>query len=415
MSFVPVTIWVDTDFDGAKDSSELVTVSASRDISEANVFNFHRWVYIVDDGPVGGNLTNADWMKTSATPQQGSEYNSGIIVLNVAPEWVQHPKLTTSFNEFGVITSAFLSGQFDDAGMLDAHAVQVLVNGEQRVYQEYAPGLSAFTLNVGMLTPGDGDKITVNLYDDDRGITSFYISLGSIVSKSFIANVYTASGVGSVSSAFSTVDGGDEAASAATLRLQGFGATTFLQFGENPGSPYSNGDFRLYSRDNYAVGFDGTKVQYFEHIDSRLNAGYEFGVFQGEIDDRDRYKTLIDDTSGEMGVLVHGRPDPFLEDGFDQVMTRTSSDIWFKLDVGFSMQNNFAKFSLLDTDSSAFPSNRVWIDGGLVSNYQQSTLVKLWQSSPSLGNQYVVGRSELGVFERQYDLITGEYWIPVED
>ncbi len=344
----------------------------------------------------------------------GEEFASGVLTFNVAPTWVDYPTLYSNFNEFGVIVNSTISGIFSDVGTQDAHAVQILVNGTQRVYQEYAAGVIGFSLDVGLLTPGDGEEIVVKLIDDDLGAITFYITLATIVSKSFIANIYTTGGVGEVAS-----QGGlaPDAAAAANVRLQGFGATSVAQFRENPGSPFSEGDFRLYSRDVYAVGYDGEQVQYFDYLNtgSALNAGFEFGVFQGEIEERNRYYSLNSSTSGIAGVFVHGRPDPFLEPGFDLVMTRTSSEIWFSLDVAFSVQDNYAKFSLVDSDSSAFPSNRIWIDAELEGNYQQSTFVKLWQSSPTLGGQYVAGRDETGIFEWQYYLVTENYWLAVEN
>jgi hypothetical protein len=95
-------------------------------------------------------------------------------------------------------------------------------------------------------------------------------------------------------------------------------------------------------------------------------------------------------------------------------MERNSTDIWYKLDVKFVMMGNFADFSVVATDSSAFPSNRVWIDTILETDYQQGTMVKLWQSSPTLGGAFVVGRSEIGIFERQYYL-DDHFWMPVEN
>ena len=353
-------------------------------------------------------------MDITATPEGGEDFNSSILTQNAPPTWVDYPSLYSNFNDHGVIVNSTLSGLFHDVGVQDYHAVQVFVNGTERAHEEYLPGVNAFSIALGILTPGNGEQIEVKLIDDDLGFTTFYITLATIVSKSFIANVYTTGGVGSVSSLGGLAP---EAALAATARLQGFGATTFAQFRENPGSPFSEGDFRLYSRDVYAVGFDGEAVQYYDHLTdgSAINGGYEFGIFQGGIYERNQYALLTSSTAGTAGVFVHGRPDPFLEDGFDQVMIRTSSDIWFKLDISFAMQGNYAAFSLLDTDSSAFPSNRVWINVDMASDYQQSTLVKLWQSSPLHGRRFVVGRDETGIFEQQSYYVTGNVWMPIEN
>ena len=87
------------------------------------------------------------------------------------------------------------------------------------------------------------------------------------------------------------------------------------------------------------------------------------------------------------------------------------------------MAGNFAEFTLAKQESSAFPSNRIWIDGERKRNYLQSCLVKLWQSSPRLGKPFVVSHQETGVFEKQPYLIikinrpippSGLWW-PIEN
>jgi hypothetical protein len=413
---VEVAVWADLNFDGVKTPNEVSTVQATRN-SQSNVngdrfYEFNTSFLVLDDGPSPGNGGGADSLTIKATPVGGPAYNSFMIVQNVAPTWVDYPTLNGSYNENGIIESASISGIFQDRGFLDRHGVQVLVNGVVRNQQLIPESGVGFSIDIGLITPSDGERITVRLFDDDLGETTFFITLATVVSKSFIANIYNANGAGTVRSA----DAADQNyGMSATNRLLLFGASTAAQFQENPG-PLTDGDFRLYSRDVYAVGFDGTSVKYFDHVTdgSALRGGYELVVYQGEIEERNRYTTLSSTTSGTAGVFVYGRPDPDLEDDFDLIMTRTSSDIWYKLDVGFTMQGNFADFSVVDTDSSAFPSNRVWIDSNLEADYQQSTLVKLWQSSPTLGRTFVVGRDELGIFERQYYL-GDSFWMPVEN
>lgn len=413
---VEVAVWADLNFDGIKDSNEVATVQATR-TSQSNLngdrfYEFSTSFLVLDDGPSPGNGGGADSLTITATPVGGTAYDSFMIVQNVAPTWVDYPTLNGSYNENGIIESASISGIFRDPGFLDRHGVQVLVNGVVRNEQLIPESRVGFSIDIGVITPSDGERITVRLFDDDLGETTFYITLSTVVSKSFIANIYTANGAGTVRAA---EPADQDYAMSATNRLLAFGAITAGTFRENPG-PLTQDDFRLYSRDVYAVGFDGSSVQYFEHVTegSVLLGGVEPSGYQGEIEAQNRYATQTSQVGGSAGLFVFGRPDPSLEGVFDAVMERTSTDIWYKLDVKFTMQGNFANFSVVSTDSSAFPSNRVWIDTTLRADYQQSTFVKLWQSSPILGGTFVVGRDESGIFERQYYL--GEqFWVPVEN
>jgi|GEM_PF-1010553 len=413
---VEVAFWADVNFNGVKDSAEVATIQAIRNsqdsLSGDYFYVFNTSFLVLDDGPSPGNGTPVDVLNIRATPLGGTTYNSFMLVQNVAPSWVDYPTLAASYNEYGVIESASISGIFQDSGLLDRHGVQVFVNGVLRTEQLTPEYRTGFSVDLGVLTPNDGEKITINLLDDDQGVTTFYITLATVVSKSFIANIYTANGTGKVRAA----DPSDQNyAMSATNRLLYFGAATAAQFRENPG-PLTEDDFRLYSRDIYAVGFDGGAVRYFEHVTegSILRGGVEAFGYQGEIEERNRYTSQASQVSGIAGVFVFGRPDPSLESGFDSVMERNSTDIWYKLDVKFVMMGNFADFSVVATDSSAFPSNRVWIDTILETDYQQGTMVKLWQSSPTLGGAFVVGRSEIGIFERQYYL-DDHFWMPVEN
>lgn len=422
---VEVKVWADLNFDGIRDATEVAIVQAFRTdqatASGDRLYKFETWFYVFDDGPSPGNGTPVDPLQIVAKPSGGIDYNSFIIVLNVDPTWIDYPILSKSYNEFGVIENATVSGSFHNAGILDAHTVSIYVNGVKERHQEIPVGLLDFTIDVGPLTPADGEKITIKLLDDDGGKAMFYITLASVVSKSFIADVYATGGAGSVSVAAAnpveTTEAAEDAASAANLRLAAFAAATRLQFAEDPTAASTRGDSRLHSRHDYVVGYDGAKVRYFQRIHEYLQAGFELYVLPAAIceDSVLRYEAITEEKSGKAGVFIIGSPNWVLEPGINVPLRRTSTDIWYELNFKFDMVGNYARLSLENTDASSFPSNRIWINETLKNDYQQKTTVKLWQSSPTHGLNMVVGRREQGNFERQTDLLTGAYWIPLEN
>ena len=190
---VEVAVWADVNFNGVKDSAEVATIQAIRNsqdsLSGDYFYVFNTSFLVLDDGPSPGNGTPVDVLNIRATPLGGATYNSFMLVQNVAPSWVDYPTLAANYNEYGVIESASISGIFQDSGLLDRHGVQVFVNGVLRTEQLIPEYRTSFNVDLGVLTPNDGEKITINLLDDDQGVTTFYITLATVVSKSFIANI----------------------------------------------------------------------------------------------------------------------------------------------------------------------------------------------------------------------------------
>ncbi len=424
---INIEFWADIDFDGLRDADEILSLRATKTLDGAQdwayFYEFSEILQLKDDGSSPGNFIPWDRMLIEAKPADGEEYQSSIIVENVAPTWVLSPTLDMQFDEDGVATKTVVKGVFSDIGDWDAHKVEILVDGESQVSHTLGPGVVDFEIELDELSePSLGCHITVNLFDDDLGEANFYITLAEVVSKSYIKNLIRAGGTGSVKAhpAWGLPVETAPEAEAANQRLDLFAGGTVASFRENP--TCFSGDCRLYSRSLYAVGFDGTKLKYFDFIkDGSFNeGGHELWSFYGSIQERDRYKTTnFEAGTGTAGVFIFGAPAAALEPGFQSVMRRTSKNIWVDFGVKFSMAGNFAEFTLAKQESSAFPSNRIWIDGERKRNYLQSCLVKLWQSSPRLGKPFVVSHQETGVFEKQPYLThlippSGLWW-PIEN
>lgn len=425
---IDVEFWADIDFDGLRDADEMLSLRATKILDSAQdwayFYEFSETLQLKDDGPSPGNFIRWDRMLITAKPTDGEEYQSSIIVENVAPTWVLSPTLDMQFDEDGVATKVSVKGVFSDIGDWDAHKVEVLVDGEKQVSKILAPGVTDFEVELdGPLEPASGSRITVDLFDDDLGEAHFYITLAGVISKSYIKNLARAGGTGSVKAhpAFGIPGRTAVEAAAANSRLDLFAAGTVAKFRENP-DWFTKNDCRLYSRSLYAVGFDGTQLKYFDFLkDGSFNiGGHELWSFHGSIQERDRYKTTdFEAATGKAGVFIFGAPDNGLEPGFQLVMRRTSKNIWADFGVQFFMAGNFAEFTLVKEESSAFPSNRIWIDGERKRNYLQSCLVKLWQSSPRLGKPFVVSHEETGIFEKQPYCVPlfppNSLWWPIEN
>jgi hypothetical protein len=86
---------------------------------------------------------------------------------------------------------------------------------------------------------------------------------------------------------------------------------------------------------------------------------------------------LATDGTYEFAWSGKGRPHPAVEPGFWAVFPRTSVYIWHSLRGRFTMVGGRLNVTV-ELEDSEFPSDRVYVDGGVVAESPQHELSDLW-------------------------------------
>jgi hypothetical protein len=149
-------------------------------------------------------------------------------------------------------------------------------------------------------------------------------------------------------------------------------------FNDNPITDAEDGRYRLYTKIEMkaCVGVNNVLAL---TITTDQDGGTELPFISGSIDLSYR-KHVLSPSEIDVEWMGWGHPNAFVEPQMQIVAMRTSINIWHDVTVNVKAVNGKPQIKLKTVTQSAFPSVRVWQDGGNPIYYhQQGPFSALWE------------------------------------
>ena len=162
---------------------------------------------------------------------------------------------------------------------------------------------------------------------------------------------------------------------------------------EDPRNDFKDGAYRLYTRFDVLFDCCGKECKFDPNkrrepgqleigylIDK--DGGHELGVFQGTISVDSVRFTKVGQSAWEFEYRGFGRPNAFLEGGFQLMHLRRSRYIWHEVKGRISCEDVTSSIQT-ELGGSYFPSHRQWVRGDVAHERSQGVLTDLWQADSS--------------------------------